>query len=164
VKKVVFPLEILPVAALGSSLINAGLSLIILMGAVLIFSATWPVTIYLFPLVLVPICALSLGVSWFLASMGVFVRDIAQPVSVIVQMLFFISGIFFPPSAVPEDVRFLMEVNPFVWILEDARRTLLWGQWPDWTWLISITVLSLIVMQLGYYWFMKTKKAFADVI
>jgi lipopolysaccharide transport system permease protein len=164
VKKVVFPLEILPVAALGSSLINAGLSLIILMGAVLIFSATWPVTIYLFPLVLVPICALSLGVSWFLASMGVFVRDIAQPVSVIVQMLFFVSGIFFPPSAVPEDVRFLMEVNPFVGILEDARRTLLWGQWPDWTWLISITVLSLIVMQLGYYWFMKTKKAFADVI
>ena len=75
---------------------------------------------------LVPICALSLGVSWFLASMGVFVRDIAQPVSVIVQMLFFVSGIFFPPSAVPEDVRFLMEVNPFVGILEDARRTLLW--------------------------------------
>jgi lipopolysaccharide transport system permease protein len=99
-----------------------------------------------------------------LASTGVFIRDIAQPVGVIVQMLFFVSGIFFPPSAVPEDVRFMMEVNPFVWILEDARRTLLWGQWPDWTWLISITVLSLIVMQLGYYWFMKTKKAFADVI
>jgi lipopolysaccharide transport system permease protein len=164
VKKVVFPLEILPVATLGSSLINAGLSLIILLLGVVIFLPTWPVTIFLFPLVLVPICALTLGVSWFLASMGVFIRDIAQPVGVIVQMLFFVSGIFFPPSAVPEDVRFLMEVNPFVGILEDARRTLLWGQWPDWPWLIAITVLSLIVMQLGYFWFMRTKKAFADVI
>lgn len=164
VKKVVFPLEILPVAALGSSLINGALSLAILIPAVLLFSPTWPVTIYLFPLVLVPICALSLGFGWFLASMGVFVRDIAQPVGVIVQMLFFISGIFFPPSAIPEDIRPLVELNPMVSILEDARRTLMWGQYPDWTSLAVVTILSLIVMYLGYSWFMRTKRAFADVI
>jgi len=164
VKKVVFPLEILPVASLGSSLINGGLSLAILIPAVLILSHAWPTTIYLFPLVLVPICAFSLGFGWFLASMGVFIRDIAQPVGVIVQMLFFVSGIFFPPSAIPEEIRFLVELNPMVGILEDARRTLMWGQYPDWTSLAVVTILSLIVMQLGYAWFMRTKKAFADVL
>jgi len=164
VKKVVFPLEILPVAALGSSLINGALSLAILIPAVLLFAPNWPVTIYLFPLVLVPICALALGFGGFLASMGVFVRDIAQPVGVIVQMLFFISGIFFPPSAIPEDIRPLVELNPMVGILEDARRTLMWGQYPDWTSLTVVTVLSLVIMYLGYSWFMRTKRAFADVI
>lgn len=164
VKKVVFPLEILPVAALGSSLINGGLSLGVLIPAVLFFSHSWPSTIYLFPLVLIPICALSLGFGWFLASMGVFVRDIAQPVGVIVQMLFFVSGIFFPPSAIPEDIRPLMELNPMVGILENARRTLMWGQYPDWYALAVVTALSLVIMQIGYMWFMKTKRAFADVI
>ena len=164
VKKVVFPLEILPVAALGSSLINAALSLAILIPAVLLFSHAWPSTIYLFPLVLIPICAFALGFGWFLASVGVFIRDIAQPVSVIVQMLFFISGIFFPPSAIPEDIRSFVELNPLVGILEDARRTLMWGQYPDWSSLALVTLFSLIVMQLGYLWFMRTKRAFADVI
>jgi lipopolysaccharide transport system permease protein len=164
VKKVVFPLEILPVAALGSSLINAALSLAILIPAVLLFSHAWPSTIYLFPLVLIPICAFALGFGWFLASVGVFIRDIAQPVSVIVQMLFFISGIFFPPSAIPEDIRSFVQLNPLVGILEDARRTLMWGQYPDWSSLALVTLFSLIVMQLGYLWFMRTKRAFADVI
>uniref|UniRef100_A0A7C4ASR0 Transport permease protein n=1 Tax=Desulfomonile tiedjei TaxID=2358 RepID=A0A7C4ASR0_9BACT len=164
VKKVVFPLEILPVAALGSSLINAALSLAILIPAVLLFSHAWPSTIYLFPLVLIPICAFALGFGWFLASMGVFIRDIAQPVSVIVQMLFFISGIFFPPSAIPEEIRSFVQLNPLVGILEDARRTLMWGQYPDWSSLALVTLFSLIVMQLGYLWFMRTKRAFADVI
>ena len=164
VKKVVFPLEILPVAALGSSLINAALSLAILIPAVLLFSHAWPSTIYLLPLVLIPICAFALGFGWFLASMGVFIRDIAQPVSVIVQMLFFISGIFFPPSAIPEDIRSFVQLNPLVGILEDARRTLMWGQYPDWSSLALVTLFSLIVMQLGYLWFMRTKRAFADVI
>jgi lipopolysaccharide transport system permease protein len=96
--------------------------------------------------------------------MGVFIRDIAQPVSVIVQMLFFISGIFFPPSAIPEEIRSFVQLNPLVGILEDARRTLMWGQYPDWSSLALVTLFSLIVMQLGYLWFMRTKRAFADVI
>lgn len=164
VKKVVFPLEILPVAALGSSLINAGLSLAILIPAVLLFSHAWPTTIYLFPLVLIPICGLALGFGWFLASMGVFIRDIAQPVGVIVQMLFFISGIFFSPSAIPEEIRSFVQLNPLVGILEDARRTLMWGQYPDWQSLILVSIFSLVIMQLGYLWFMRTKRAFADVL
>jgi lipopolysaccharide transport system permease protein len=164
VKKVVFPLEIFPVAALGSSLINGAMSLCVLAPLALVWGSDWPTTIYLFPLVLIPLCALTLGLTWFLASTGVFVRDIAQPVSVIVTVLLFMSGVFFPISTVPSGYQVLLKLNPLVHILEDARRTLLWGKLPDWRWWTVTTLLALIVMQLGYGWFIKSKRAFADVM
>jgi lipopolysaccharide transport system permease protein len=164
VKKVVFPLEILPVTTLLSSLIHGGISLCILLLALIlsqpVFSGTW----YLFPLVLFPLCALSLGISWFLCSLGVFFRDVGHTISIAVQALLMVSGVFFPISAVPDNLRGVVMCNPLVTILEDARRTLMWGQVPDWQWWGAITVLSLVVMQLGYLWFMRTKGAFADVI
>ena len=164
VKKVVFPLEILPVAALATSLLNAGVSLIILLPAQLIFNHTISKTILFFPLVLAPLSAMILGVSWFLASLGVFIRDIGQPVGVLVTILLFVSGVFFPPTAVPKGFEFLIKLNPLAGILEESRGALMWGLFPDWEWLFVAIVGSIIVMMLGYAWFMRTKKAFADVI
>ena len=164
VKKVVFPLEILPVAALATSLLNACVSLLILLPANLIFNWTISRTIILFPLVLIPLCALILGCTWFLSSLGVFVRDIGQAVGVLVTILLFVSGVFFPPTAIPKDFVFIMKPNPLINILEDSRRTLMWGSFPDWEWLFVAIIGSIIVMMLGYAWFMRTKKAFADVI
>ena len=164
VKKVVFPLEILPVAALVTSLLNALVSLAILVPANLVVNFTISKTIFLFPLILVPLMAFTLGLAWFLASLGVFIRDIGQPVGVIVTMLFFLCGVFFPISALPEKYQFLMKFNPLTMVLEESRRTLMWGELPDWTWLIVATIVSVVVMQLGYMWFMRTKRAFADVI
>ena len=89
---------------------------------------------------------------------------IGQPVGVIVTMLFFLCGVFFPISALPEKYQFLMKFNPLTMVLEESRRTLMWGELPDWTWLIVATIVSVVVMQLGYVWFMRTKRAFADVI
>ncbi len=164
VKKVVFPLEILPVAALATSLLNAGVSLIILLPAQLIFNHTISKTILFFPLILAPLCAMILGVSWFLASLGVFIRDIGQPVGVLVTILLFVSGVFFPPTAVPKGFEFLIKLNPLAGILEESRGSLMWGLFPDWEWLFVAIIGSIIVMMLGYAWFMRTKKAFADVI
>ena len=164
VKKVVFPLEILPVAALVTSLLNALVSLAILVPANLVVNFTISKTIFLFPLILVPLMAFTLGLAWFLASLGVFIRDIGQPVGVIVTMLFFLCGVFFPMSSLPEEYQFLMKFNPLTMVLEESRRTLMWGELPDWTWLIVATIVSVVVMQLGYMWFMRTKRAFADVI
>lgn len=164
VKKVVFPLEILPVAALGTSLLNAGVSLIILLPAQLIFNHTISKTILFFPLILAPLCAMILGVSWFLASLGVFIRDIGQPVGVLVTILLFVSGVFFPPTAVPKGFEFLIKLNPLAGILEESRGALMWGLFPDWEWLLVTIIGSIIFMMLGYAWFMRTKKAFADVI
>lgn len=164
VKKVVFPLEILPVAALVTSILNAGISLAILIPANLIFNFTVSKTTFLFPLILVPLVAFTLGLAWFLASLGVFIRDIGQPVGVIVTMLFFLCGVFFPLSALPEKYQFLMRFNPLTMVLEESRKTLMWGQYPDWTWLVIASLVSFVIMQMGYAWFMRTKRAFADVI
>jgi len=164
VKKVIFPLEILPVAALGSALINAAMSFCILVPLVLAFLPGWPVTIIFLPLALLPLCCLSLGLSWFLSSLGVFVRDVTDIVAVLLQALFFMSGVFFPISRVPEKWQIIMKLNPLVHILEAARSTVVWGTLPDLRWWLATTLLSFLVMQLGYAWFMKTRRAFADVI
>ena len=164
VKKVVFPLEILPVAALVTGILNAGISLAILIPANLIFNFIVSKTIFLFPLILVPLVAFTVGLAWFLASLGVFIRDIGQPVGVIVTMLFFLCGVFFPLSALPEKYQFLMRFNPLTMVLEESRKTLMWGQFPDWTWLVIASLVSFVTMQMGYAWFMRSKRAFADVI
>lgn len=164
VKKVVFPLEILPVSMLIAGLIHAGIGVAILLPASMVLGTALPKTIYLLPLVLLPLCALTLGLCWFLASLGVFVRDIVHPIGIVVQILMFLSGIFFPVSAIPQKLQILMRLNPLVTILEDARRTILWGQPPDWPGWAVTTAISLIVLQLGYGWFMRSKRAFADVM
>lgn len=164
VKKVVFPLETLPVAAVFTALVNsvAGLGVLILAWVVVHHSIS--TTIWLFPLMLLPLCALSLGLGWFLASLGVFIRDIAHPVTVLVQILLFMSGIFFPLGVLPSVYQKILIVNPLVTIIENIRRTLLWSQMPVWRWWFLAMVGSLVVLQLGYYWFMRSRKAFADVL
>jgi lipopolysaccharide transport system permease protein len=107
---------------------------------------------------------LTLGLSWFLASAGVFLRDIRQFIGVAVTMLMFLSPIFYPASAIPEALRTLLMFNPMTPILEQGRDLLFWGRLPDWgLWLMSL-VLSYAVAWLGYAWFVKTRKGFADVV
>jgi lipopolysaccharide transport system permease protein len=164
VKKVVFPLQTLNVSVLLSSLVNLGVGLVILLVGWLFVHHTVSTTIWTFPLVLIPLCSLSLGLSWFFSALGVFVRDLAQPVMILVSALFFMSGIFFPIEAVPAKVQVIMRLNPLTSILEDSRRTLLWSQYPQWKWWAITTAFSLVFMVLGYLWFQRTKHAFADVI
>jgi len=164
VTKVVFPLEILPVALLAANLINTLLGLAILVPAVLVFVPGISKTIYMFPLIFIPLCALSLGLSWFLASLGVFLRDIGHTVAILVQLLFFLSPIIFPAVAAPPALRPFLRINPLTTILEGARATLIFGQPLQWHYWSVVTVCSLVFMQLGYVWFMKSKRAFADVL
>jgi lipopolysaccharide transport system permease protein len=164
VTRVVFPLEILPVALLAANLITALLGLVILVPMVLVFVPHVSPTIYMFPLAFIPLCSLSLGLSWFLASVGVFLRDIGHTVVIGVQLLFFLSPIIFPAAAAPLTIRPFLRLNPFTTILEDARGTLIFGQPPIWQYWVVVTVCSLVIMQFGYVWFMKSKRAFADVL
>lgn len=164
VKKVVFPLEVLPVVTLGTALVNAGISLLILLVGIVLFTQRVPVTVPYFLLVAIPLVALSLGVGWFLASVGVFIRDTGHLVTVVVQMLFFLTPLFYPVSRVPESLQVFIWMNPLAVIVENGRRTLMHAAPPQWLWLVCVTVLSLAVMQLGYVWFMKTKRGFADVL
>jgi len=165
VKKVVFPLEILPVASLGSSLLYGMLSLLlVLVGAATVLHGPSK-TLPLFPLVFVPLAALSLGAGWFLASLGVFVRDVGNLVVVVIQqLLFFMTPIIYRLENLPEEYRPIAKLNPLSVIVDTGRRTLMWGEMPDWRAFAWCSLFSLVVMQLGYAWFMKSKRGFADVL
>jgi lipopolysaccharide transport system permease protein len=164
VKKVVFPLEILPVVSLGAALFHGIISLgILLIGNVFV---AWyvPWTLVLLPLVLLPLVFFCLGLGWFLASLGVFIRDIGYTVTLILQVLLFTSPIFFPIERIPEPFQTIIRFNPLSSIVENFRRVILWGFLPSWPGLVLWILVSAMVMMFGYAWFMATKKAFADVI
>ncbi len=165
VKKVVFPLEVLIVSALISGLIN----MLIGYGAWLVgwglIARTWlDLSAVYFPVVLVPVCLTTLGVSWVLASVGVFVRDVGHAVALATQMLFFVTPIFYSIDRIPERFRWPLAINPLAHAIEDVRRVLMRGEPPDWYWWAGATAGSAVLAVLGYAFFMKSKRAFADVV
>jgi len=164
VKKVVFPLEILPVSVVGAALINSGFSLIVLLVGSLVITGQISWTLIFTPVMYLPLILLCLGLTWFLASLGVFIRDINQLMGVVVQILFFLTPIFYPISAIPGNIRLFLYVNPLTFIVSHFRRVILWGQMPDWGDFLVVTAGAFVVCMLGYVWFMKSKKTFADVL
>ena len=164
VKKVVFPLEILPWAALGSTLFHAFVSLLVLLLVELLVKLSLPWTVIFFPLILLPLIFLSLGLAWFLAAIGVFVRDTGQIIGVVTTILMFLSALFYPLSALPEGYQGLLKLNPLVLLIAESRKALIFGQLPDWASLGIEFVVSLMVAFAGFWWFQKVRKGFADVI
>ena len=163
-KKVIFPLEILPLAQVISSTILTLLwFLLLLIGVILVYGKVY-LTMLLLPLILLPLGCFSLGISYFVASVGVFVRDTQHVVGVILQILFFMTPIFYPISALPEQYRWPLKINPLGYLIEDCRRIFIFGQLPDWGMLGISALLSLLILHLGFFWFCKTKKGFADVL
>ena len=164
VKKVIFPLEILPLVSLGSALFHAGISFLVLFTFMLVIDHSIHWTLIFLPIILLPLLLLILGLSWMLASIGVYVRDIGQFIGLILTMLLFMSPIFYPASALPESVRDYLFLNPLTFVIEQARAVTLYGQFPDWSGLVVYYMLASIVAWAGLMWFMKTRKGFADVL
>jgi lipopolysaccharide transport system permease protein len=164
VKKVVFPLEILPCVAVGSAIFHGLASLAVwLVGYVLLFGLP-PVTALLLPIVILPLIFLTIGVSWFLSSLGVYLRDVAQVVTILTTVLMFLSPIFYPASAIPESAQPLLLVNPIAPALEQVRGILMWGELPNLESWLHYLIVNAVVAWLGFAWFQKTRKGFADVI
>ena len=164
IKKIVFPLDALAWVVLLSSLFNAAVSLLIWLVFYGVSVGVPPWTAVLFPLTLLPLCLLTLGLTWFLSSLGVFLRDARHMVAIFTQMLMFVSPVFFPKSAVPMRFQAVMNLNPLTLVLEQAKGVLLLGQLPDWKAWLALTAASWVVCMLGHAWFQRTRKAFADVI
>lgn len=164
VKKVVFPIEILPISSFLSALFQAGINLIILLVFLLFSTGKLYLTIFYLPFILIPLFFLTLGLSWFLASLGVFIRDINQSINIIINMLFYLTPIFYPVTVVPKGFQNVMKINPLTPIVENTREVILWGHAPNWGSLGIAYILNFIVFVLGYLWFKKTRKGFADVI
>ncbi|HKN03246.1 ABC transporter permease [Pantoea sp. PNT01] len=164
VKKVVFPLEILPVVSFLSVLFHSFISMIVLITAFFIFNGYIHWTIIFIPVVVFPLALLTLGLTWFLSSLGVYLRDVGQTITIIMTVMMFLSPVFYPISSLPENLRPLIMLNPLTFIIEQARAVLIWGKLPDFTGVGIYTVISLLVMWLCYVWFQKTRKGFADVL
>ncbi len=164
VKKVVFPLEILPWVTLGAATFQACVSLAVWLLFYMIFFGIPHATVWLLPLVVIPILFMTIGFSWILASLGVYLRDIGQLVSIVITVLMFLSPIFYPVSSIPVEYRSLLNLNPLTPTIEAVRDVLCWGSVPNVGIYSLYLMLSIIFSWLGFAWFQNTRKGFADVL
>ena len=164
VKKVVFPLEILPWITMGAALFHALISLVVWLIAYVVCFGVPSVSLVALPLVIIPLILFIMGLSWWLASLGVFLRDVAQFIGVITMTMMFLSPIFYPATALPEEYRSFLFMNPLTLVIEQTRKVLFWGNMPDYKLLSIYTLAAAAFAWGGFAWFQKTRKGFADVL
>lgn len=164
VKRVVFPLEILPVVGMGASVFHAMVSLLVWLLAYILLVGIPHLTALLLPLVILPFVIGILGASWFLASVGVFMRDVNQSVGILTTALMFLAPVFYSTENLPPEFKPVIMANPATFIIEQARAVLVWGNMPDWIGLGIYSLVSLLFAWAGFWWFQKTRKGFADVL
>jgi lipopolysaccharide transport system permease protein len=164
VKRVVFPLEALPVAQVLAALATQMLGTIVLLAATLVIRRELHASLVWLPALVLPQLVLMLGAAWLVASLGVFLRDTGQVVSLLLVAWMFLTPIIYPEQIVPARYRAFINANPFTPLVRNYRRIILEGVPPDWTGLAYFTLFALAVFVCGYWWFAKTRKNFADVI
>lgn len=164
VKKVVFPLEVLPPVVVLSSLYSA----VVAMAAFLVFlffssfGLHWQ--IIALPIILLPFLALTLGVTYLFASLGVFLRDVDQFAALLARVLQYLTPVLYPSVIFPDNIGRWMRVSPLAIFVEQARALVVFGEWPDWIQYGWATACSFAMLAFGWWWFQRTRKAFADVI
>lgn len=164
VKKVVFPLEILPVITVLSAVFQSIISSIVLIIAFFAFNGFLHWTLIFAPIVFLPLIILSLGLVWLISSLGVYIRDIGQSIGIIITMLMFLSPVFYPLSVLSPEMQHLVILNPLTYIIEQSREVIVWGKLPDFVGLGLYTLVSVIISYICFVWFQKIRKGFADVI
>ena len=164
VKKVVFPIEVLAWVPLMSSLFHALVSFGVLVVFVLVLAGRVHPTALLFPVAILPVVLLTLGISWFLSSLGVFFRDTSHTVALLLTAVMFMSPIFYPMSALPVSLRWLFELNPLARSIEDLRAIAIVGTLPPLVPFALNLLIAAAVAWAGMVWFVRTKHAFADVL
>ncbi len=163
VKKVVFPLEVLPVAHVGAAVFHFGVAVaLVIVGSIfgstgLSFHVLW------LPLIVLPMVLLALGVGWLLAALGVFLRDIGQVTGFIATALLFASAVMYPPSKIPHGFEFL-HYNPLLQVIDLARRVVLWHEPLAWGWLAYVYGWALAALAVGAVFFSLLRKSFAEVL
>ena len=164
VKKVLFPLEILPVVTVLTSLFHALVSLTVLLIAMVVLGNKLYWTVVFAPLILLPYLTLITGLAWMLASLGVYLRDVDHTMGVITTALLFLAPILYPLSMVPEQLQGVIFLNPISFIVEQLRAAILLGTPPNWQGLAAYSFVAAILAWLGFAWFQKTRKGFPDVL
>ena len=164
VKKVVFPLAALPWMSLATASFQLAANLLILLLGQWAITGGVPSTWPLVAVVMLPLAPLLLGVSWLLASLGVYLRDVQQVVPLLLTLMMFLSPVFFPLEAVPPEFRQVLYLNPLTLIIEQARAVTIEGRLPDFTALARYSIIAVAVMYAGHAWFRHARQGFADVV
>lgn len=164
VKKVVFPLEILPWIVLGGSYFNFFIGIIVWVIAYTIFMGFPQWEAVLFPVILFPLTLTIMGLSWLLAALGVYIRDLSLIVGISLQILMFMSPIFYPITALPEKYRAILYFNPITVYIEMMRDVLYWGKLPSLEYLVISSVVAYLIAKIGFVFFQNAKRGFADVV
>jgi lipopolysaccharide transport system permease protein len=164
VKRVVFPLETLPVAIVLSSVINQLFGTVALLLATVLIRGEFHLSIVWLPVLLIPQLLAMTGGAWLLASLGVYVRDIVQGIGLVLMAWMYLTPIIYPESVVPGRLRHFIELNPFTPLVRSYRRVFLEGAMPDWRGMAYFTAFAVALFLFGYWWFAKTRRGFADVV
>ncbi len=164
VKRVVFPLETLPISISLAAVVNQLFGTIVLVVAIAILRREVHATIVFLPLILIPQLVATLGAAWLVASLGVFIRDIVQGIALVLMAWMYLTPIIYPESVVPQRYRAIIAANPFTALVRNYRYVLIEGLAPDWAGLAYFSIFALFVFLIGYWWFARTRKNFADVI
>lgn len=164
VKRIIFPIEILPVVTTLSAMFHALISLCVLAGFILILNGAIPVTFLYFPVVFIPLAIVATAAGWLLSALGVYLRDIAQTVGIIIMIMMYTSPLFFPIEAMPEKFRSWLYINPMTLLMTQAREVMLWGHAPDFMAIGRYTAGASVAAWICFAWFQKARRGFADVL
>lgn len=164
VKTLSFPLEILSITTVLNALLNLAISMLLTIAVLLLVNGFVHFSAVCTPFYMLCTFLIAIGVSWGLSALAVFIRDVNAFTSPLTLILMFMCPIFYPMSMVPEKVKWVININPLAIIIEDVRACMLYGKWPSLGSMASVFVVSLLFSIFGYYFFMRSKSAFADVI
>ena len=164
VRRVVFPLEALPVNLAISAIVQQLLGTVVLLIAALIMQHTLHATVLWMPILLIPQLLATIGLGWLMASLGVFIRDMTQVNQLALQAMMYLTPILYPENLIPPEYHLLLDLNPIAPLIRSYRQILLEGKMPDWRGLSITLIFGVICFCFGYWWFERTKKAFADIL
>ena len=164
VKRVVFPLDLLVWSMTFSALFHLLMNTLVLLLLQLVWNGEIHATTLLFPIVVLPLIILTVGVGWIVSALGVYLRDIGQVVGVITAAMLFLSSAIVPVESVPQHYRWVFQINPLTFIIDQARQVVIWGNIPDWSGLFVYCGVAIVVAFAGHMLFQKLRRGFADVL
>ncbi len=164
VKKVVFPLWMIPAIVVVAAMFHMLISVLVLLVCSGLFLQQFHPGVLALPLLLAPYALLVLGVSWFFAALGVYLRDLTQVLPVVSTVLMFMAPVFYPVEALPEEFRGWMYLNPLTYVIGEMRALVLHGAMPHWATLAKFAAIALLVALAGLKVFRKAQPGFADVL
>ena len=164
VKKLLYPLETLPVNLVVSGLVTEAIALVIFIAALFLVRGVVPASVAWLPVIIAPQVLFTAGVCWFLAALGVFVRDLGQVIGFILTLWFFVTPICYPEASLPAEAAAALRLNPMNALVRCYRAVFLEGHAPPFGAMWKLWALGVAAFILGHAWFYKLRRSFADVI